>query len=94
MFNKNIYREAATERRCLIMIDGYYDHHHRFGKTFPYFIRLKNHDPMMLAGIWSRWIDEKNDVELETVAVLTTSGNQQMQDIHNNPEMLKRKKTV
>ena len=94
MFKKNIYREAATQKRCLIMIDGFYDHHHRFGKTFPYFIHHANGDPLMLAGIWSRWIDVKNDIELETVAVLTTTGNKKMQEIHNNPEMLKRKNSA
>jgi len=94
MFKKPIYRESAEERRCLIMIDGFFDHHHRFGKTFPYFIRQKNADPLMLAGIWSRWIDVKNDMELETVAVLTTRGNETMRSIHNNPEMLKRKNSA
>lgn len=94
MFNKNIYKESAAEKRCLIMIDGYFDHHHRFGKTFPYFIHQKNGDPMMLAGLWSRWLDQKNEMELDTVAVLTTRGNRQMQEIHNNPEMLKRKNSV
>ncbi len=39
-------------------------------------------------------IDQKNDMELETVAVLTTRGNKQMQEIHNNPEMLKRKNST
>ena len=91
MFNKNIYKESAAERRCLVMIDGYFDHHHRHGKTFPYHIRLKNGDPMMVAGLWSRWIDRQHDIELETVAVITTRGNRTMKDIHNNPEMLKRK---
>ncbi|MEQ9425097.1 MAG: SOS response-associated peptidase [Cyclobacteriaceae bacterium] len=94
MFNKNIYRDAAIEKRCLIMIDGYFDHHHRHGKTFPYFIRHKNHDPLFVAGIWSRWTDAKNDLELETFAVLTTRGNKKMQEIHNNPEMLKRQHSV
>ena len=46
---------------------------------------------MMLAGLWSRWVDQKHDIELETVAVVTTSGNEKMREIHNNPEMLKRK---
>lgn len=50
MFNKNIYKESAAERRCPVMVDGYFDHHHRFGKTFPYFIHHKNGDPLMVFG--------------------------------------------
>ncbi|MDA0196621.1 MAG: SOS response-associated peptidase [Bacteroidetes bacterium] len=94
MFNKNIYRDAAIERRCLVMIDGFYDHHHRFNKTFPYFIKHKNDDPLMIAGLWSRWVDRIHDVELNTLAVITTKSNDKMKEIHNNPEMIKRKNSA
>ena len=45
---------------------------------------------MTLAGLWERWQNHENDLEMETVSIVTTTANHTMKKIHNNPEMLKR----
>ncbi|MFO7719874.1 MAG: SOS response-associated peptidase family protein [Gillisia sp.] len=36
IFEKPSFRESANHNRCLIYINGFYEHHHLDGKTFPF----------------------------------------------------------
>ena len=52
IFELPSFKESITCRRCLVMVDGFYEHHHRNGKTYPFFIQKENKDPLFLAGIY------------------------------------------
>jgi len=86
LYEKPSYRDAATwGNRCIITIDGFFEHHHFSGKTFPYFISRADREPMSLAGLWSRW--EGDDFVKHTFTIITTTGNNMMAQIHNNPKL-------
>ncbi len=89
MFEKPFFKEAAANRRCLILMDGFFEHHHAHGMTFPYHIRMKSHEPFAVAGIWQKWKDRQHDIERYTVALLTTDANPMMAHIHNQPKFSK-----
>jgi len=36
IFEKPSFRDAAKSKRCLIYLDGFYEHHHYNGKTYPF----------------------------------------------------------
>ncbi|MDX1630083.1 MAG: SOS response-associated peptidase, partial [Fulvivirga sp.] len=80
MFDKPSYRESARKRHCLIIIDGFYEHHWKDGKSYPHFITLKSEEPFALAGLWDTWNDKG------TVSIVTTRANSLMAKIHNNPK--------
>jgi putative SOS response-associated peptidase YedK len=84
VFEKPAFKESVRERRCLIIVDGFYEHHHKNKKTFPHHIVRKDREPMTLAGIWDTW--RGNGLERTTVSIVTTKANQLMQSIHNNPK--------
>ena len=85
IFDKPSFRAAARHRRCLVMIDGFFEHHHFNGKTIPFRISLKNDEPMVLAGLWEKCtIDGK---VRHTVSIVTTRANSLMAKIHNNPKI-------
>ncbi len=42
IFEKPSFRESARDQRCLIYINGFYEHHHQNGKTYPLYISSKN----------------------------------------------------
>lgn len=85
IFETKSYKDSITCRRCLVMVDGFYEHHHRNGKTFPFFIQKKDESPMYLAGIYDKaYVDGK---EVNSVSIITTKGNELMAKIHNNPAM-------
>jgi len=87
IFEKPSFRDAAKSRRCLIYLDGFYEHHHLSGKTYPFFIRKKDHEPFPVAGLWSEWQDKENQIKLITFSIVTTVGNPMMAKIHNNPKL-------
>lgn len=78
---KNMFKYAFEERRCLIPSDGFYEWQGERGSKQPYRVYLKDNEPFAMAGIWNRW--EENGESLETVAILTTEPNEVMEPIHD-----------
>lgn len=87
MFEKPAFREPARHRRCLVLVDGFFEHHHKNSKTFPYHIHFKDNSPMTMAGLWDEWKDEASGIVRRTYTVVTTRANPLMKRIHNNPKL-------
>lgn len=87
MFEKPAFREPARHRRCLILVDGFFEHHHKNNKTFPYRIHFKDDAPMTLAGLWDEWTDPASGLVRQTYTLVTTQANPLMARIHNNPKL-------
>ena len=87
IFEKASFRESAKHQRCLIYVDGFYEHHHFKGKTYPFFIKRKNTEPMILGGLWSEWVDTETGEVKNTFSIVTTKGNSLLAKIHNNPKL-------
>ncbi|NOU60750.1 SOS response-associated peptidase [Marinifilum caeruleilacunae] len=87
IFEKPSFRKSAQHHRCVISVDGFYEHHHKNGKTFPYFIQKENKEPMTLAGLWSNWINKQTGEILKTFTIVTVKANPFMAEIHNNPKL-------
>ncbi len=87
IFEKPSFRDSAKNNRCLIYIDGFYEHHHYKGKTYPFFIHHKTEKPLALAGLWNEWVDKESGEVLNTFTIVTTKGNNTMGKIHNNPKL-------
>ena len=86
LFDKPSFKESAKSKRCLIYLDAFYEHHHFNKQTYPYRISPKDDSPLVLAGIWSEWVDKKTGEVKNTVSIVTTTGNNTMKKIHNNPK--------
>jgi putative SOS response-associated peptidase YedK len=85
LFEKPAFREAAKKRRCLVIVDGFYEHHHCNKRTYPFYIQYKNNKAMVLAGIWEQW---RNDDEIRsTFSIVTCTGNKLLEKIHNSPKL-------
>lgn len=87
IFKLPSFRNSAKEKRCLVYIDGFFEHHHHGKETYPYFISRKDGKPMILAGLWNEWQDPVTDELLRTFTIVTTVGNPMMGEIHNNPKL-------
>ena len=86
MFEKPAFKEAALERRCLVMVDGFFEHHWKYGKSYPYHIFLKDEEPMIFGGLWSTWNDRVSGLSKKTFSIVTTTANSLMEQIHNKPK--------
>jgi putative SOS response-associated peptidase YedK len=92
---KDMYRESALTRRCLVLSSGFYEHRHviEMGKKgqplktpgkYPYHIHLKYKKNFLIAGIYNTWTDSDTGEVVDTFAIDTTKANSLMRQIHNS----------
>ncbi|MBK7382631.1 MAG: SOS response-associated peptidase [Flavobacteriales bacterium] len=86
IFEKPAFRNSAQKKRCIVFVEGFYEHHHFGKKTYPYFIHLKDRPQFALAGLWEEWKDKESGESKHTFSIVTTEGNELMKRIHNNPK--------
>lgn len=78
---KPSFREAAAQRRCLVLADGYYEWAETAGTKQPYRVTLAAGEPFAFAGLWDRW--SSGDEARRTVAIVTTEANATVAPIHD-----------
>jgi putative SOS response-associated peptidase YedK len=87
IFSKPSFREAAKKRRCLVLVDGFFEYHEHEGLKYPFFIKSRNDQPLILAGLWEYWKNEEADIQKHTFSIITTRANNLLAKIHNkNPD--------
>jgi putative SOS response-associated peptidase YedK len=87
VFEKPAFKHAASTRRGLLPITGFYEYKHVKGKKFPYFIDWKDEEVRWLAVVCDEWKDRERGETLLSFAIVTTKGTGLMAEIHNNPEL-------
>lgn len=55
--NKDIYSKSLDERRCLIIVNGFFTSILVNGKLQMHHVHLKNHQPFCIAGIYNKTTD-------------------------------------
>jgi putative SOS response-associated peptidase YedK len=94
-----MYKDAALKRRCLVPVNHFYEWMHvtvvgKSGKIlktpekFPYVISMRNKEEFYLAGIWQPWFDTESKITTNTFAIVTTTANSLMKQIHNSKERM------
>jgi len=86
MFEKPAYR-GFTKNRCVLFVNGFYEHHHQNKTTYPFFIHLANDKPMAFAGLYSNWTDKTTGEVLTTFTIITCMANALLAKLHNNPKL-------
>jgi putative SOS response-associated peptidase YedK len=87
LFEKPAFRDSARHRRCLLYVDGFYEHHHFNANTYPFYISRKDGKPLIFGCLYSDWKDPELETYLTTFTIVTTTGNPMMGKIHNNPKL-------
>jgi putative SOS response-associated peptidase YedK len=77
---KPAFRQAFARRRCLVVVDGFYEWRTEPGRKRPHRIRLRTEAPFTLAAIWERW--KGGSEPLESCAIVTTAANPVVDAIH------------
>jgi putative SOS response-associated peptidase YedK len=76
--DKRSFREAAAERRCLVLADGFYEWEDRKTGTQPYRVERADGGPFAMAGLY-----EPREDGPTTVAVVTTEPNAVVEPLHH-----------
>ncbi len=87
IFEKPSFRTSAKSKRCIIYIDGFFEHHHYKGNAYPFFIQRKDEEPIVLGGLWDEWTNRDTGEIVNSFTIVTTKANQLMSKIHNNPKL-------
>ncbi len=87
IFDKPSFRLAARKNKCLLHVDGFYEHHHYKGQTYPFYIYRKDKAPITMAGLYSDWVNPETGEIIVTFTIVTTEGNSLLSKIHNNPKL-------
>jgi putative SOS response-associated peptidase YedK len=66
---KPTWRDSAHDRRCVIVLDGYFDFYYHDEVKYPFFISPDNGDCLLVAGLWD--VATINGEEHLTCAILT-----------------------
>ncbi|MFW6447989.1 MAG: SOS response-associated peptidase [Halobacteriota archaeon] len=82
------FRGPYRDRRCLVVVDGYYEWVDGPGGRQPIRFERRDRAPFALAGVWDRW---SNGSTRATVAVLTTTAVPAVRHVHDRmPVILSR----
>lgn len=87
IFEKPSFRTSAKSKRCLIYIDGFFEHHHFGGKKYPFYIQRVDGEPIVLGGLWDEWTNKETGEVVNSFTIVTTIANALMKKIHNNPKL-------
>ena len=79
--DKPAFQNAMKRRRCLFPADGFYEWKAAAGGKRAYFAHPRGGGPIAFAGLWETWMGP-NGEEMETAAIVTTSANKEMAEVH------------
>jgi putative SOS response-associated peptidase YedK len=72
------YRDSFRSRRCLVIVDGFFEWQRRGKKKQPFLVRREDGQPFALAGIWDRSEDGE-----DTCAIITGAAQGVVAQLHD-----------
>jgi len=88
IYEKPSFRHAAQNHHCLVLADGFFEWREVHHKKYPYFIRLKSHQPFAMAGLWQPWTNPETNQTHLTYTIITTTANPLLAVIHNQKKRM------
>lgn len=86
LFKKPSFKAPAVHNRCLLYIDGFFEHHYHRKKSYPFYIHQVSNEPLALACLWSEWLNAETSELIRSFTIVTSEANPFMANIHNNPK--------
>jgi putative SOS response-associated peptidase YedK len=80
---KPSFRSALKRRRCLVLVDGWFEWKQSTKPKTPYYFHRKDGLPMAFAGLWEEWTAPDTGEVLRTCTLITTGPNALMAPIHD-----------
>ncbi|WP_307732760.1 SOS response-associated peptidase [Stigmatella ashevillensis] len=85
---KPSFRAAFKRRRCLALIDGWFEWRQSTKPKTPFLFRRKDGRPLALAGLWEEWTSPETGEVVRSCTLLTTGPNALMAPIHDRMPVL------
>lgn len=81
IWDKPYLVKPVRQQRCVVLADGFYEWQKQQNGKIPYRIQTSAGGLFTMAGLWETYLTDKGQKEY-TVALLTTSANSKMKEIH------------
>ena len=83
VFSLPSFRNSIKEKRCLVLVDGFYEWRTIGKQKYPYYIHTKDNEPFAFGGIYNDWVNKETGEIINSFSIITTSANPLMEKIHN-----------
>ena len=83
LFDKPSFRQGILSRRCLVLVDGFFEWQHVGAHKTKYLLTVEGEGPFALAGLWDEWREASTGHVRRTFSIVTTEANPLMARIHN-----------
>jgi putative SOS response-associated peptidase YedK len=80
---KASFRHVLGQKRCLVLVNGFYEWQTNEKSKVPYYIGVSNETAIALAGLYDKWTHPATGEILNTFTVVTTRANPMLEVIHN-----------
>jgi putative SOS response-associated peptidase YedK len=77
------FRASFSRHRCIVPADGFYEWRRAGRVRQPFLIHRPDGAPMAFAGLWSPWRDPASGEWLLSAAVITTTANATVSQLHD-----------
>jgi putative SOS response-associated peptidase YedK len=88
IFEKPSFRTSIKNKRCIVIVDGFFEWRLVKGKNYPYYIQAAEKDAFAMAGIWDSWTNKETEEKLSTFSIITTKANPLLEMIHNKKKRM------
>lgn len=83
VFEKPSFKQSIKDRRCLIVVDGFFEWRTFDKVKYPYYVYPSDRNFFVFGGIYDEWVDKLTGKETRTFSILTTEANPLMANVHN-----------
>ena len=83
VFTLPSFKNSIREKRCLILVDGFYEWRTIGKQKYPYFIHYNDNEVFAMGGIFNDWVNKETGEIQNTVSIITTHANASLSKIHN-----------
>jgi putative SOS response-associated peptidase YedK len=80
---KPVFRDAFTQRRCLIPASGYYEWRDTPTGKQPYYFTARDGSLLTVAGLWDEWKNRDTGERLKSCTMIITEPNDFAAEIHD-----------
>jgi putative SOS response-associated peptidase YedK len=77
------FKNSIRQKRCMVLVDGFYEWRTIGKLKYPYFIQLKNKEAFAFGGIYNDWVNKDTGEIINTFSIITTEANPLLAKIHN-----------
>lgn len=79
---------SILKKRCMVLVEGFYEWQHVGSKKIPYYIHLTESGPFALGGFYDEWTNPNTGEITEGFSIVTLAANPLMAEIHNNKKRM------